>query len=99
MNDLIKYLEKLGLVDFSGKRVLDLGCGEGGYSRELTNRNADVVAVDCAEYSIEFAKQKSLEEGFKIQYFVRNSNDLYDIEDNRFDIVFICQSSSSLLYR
>lgn len=86
INFIMPYMLKL-LGDVSGKRILDLGCGEGGYSRELTNRNADVVAVDCAEYSIEYAKKKSLEEGFIIQYYVRNSNDLYDIEDNSFDIV------------
>ena len=41
-------------------KILDLGCGEGGYSRELAKRNADVVAIDCSEdsiaYSIEQAK-------------------------------------------
>lgn len=86
INFIMPYMLKL-LGDVSGKRILDLGCGEGGYSRELSHRKATVVAADCAEYSIEYAKKKSLEEGFKIQYYVRNSNDLYDIEDDSFDIV------------
>lgn len=83
---IMPYMFRL-LGDVSGKRILDLGCGEGGYSRELTHRNADVVAVDCAEYSIEYAKKQSIEEGLEIQHFVRNSNDLYDIQENSFDIV------------
>ena len=33
--------------DVQGKRILDLGCGEGGYSRELTKRGARLVCVDC----------------------------------------------------
>jgi 2-polyprenyl-3-methyl-5-hydroxy-6-metoxy-1,4-benzoquinol methylase len=79
INFIMPYMLSL-LRDVSGKRILDLGCGEGGYSRELTRRNADVVAVDCAEFSIEYAKKQSLKDGFDIKYYIRNSNDLYDIE-------------------
>ncbi len=53
-----KMLEFMG--DVNGKRILDLGCGEGGYSRELTKRGAELVAVDCSkkaiEYSVKLAK-------------------------------------------
>ena len=68
-------------------RVLDLGCGEGGYARELTRRGAEVVAIDCAAYSIEYAKKKSLSEGVDVQHHIRNSNDLYGIESSSFDTV------------
>lgn len=78
-------LELMG--DVSGKRILDLGCGEGGYARELTRRGAELVAVDCAKFSIEYAKKQSLAEGVDIQYYVRNSNDLYSIESSSFDTV------------
>lgn len=83
---IMPYMLRL-MGDVSGKRILDLGCGEGGYSRELTLRGAEVVAIDCAEFSIEYAKKRSLEEGLDIQHYVRNSSDLYGIEDCRFDIV------------
>jgi Methylase involved in ubiquinone/menaquinone biosynthesis len=75
------------LGDVTGKKILDLGCGEGGYSRELAKRNAEVVAVDCAEYSIEYAKRKASENELNIAHYIRNSNDLYGIKDNYFDIV------------
>lgn len=78
-------LECLG--DVSGKRILDLGCGEGGYSRELAQRGATVVAIDCAEFSIKYAKDKAKACKLNILHYVRNSNDLYGIEDNYFDIV------------
>lgn len=78
-------LEKLG--DVQGKKILDLGCGEGGYSRELAKRGADVVAIDCSELSIIYSKEQSEINGLTIQHFVRNSNDLYGIDDSTFDIV------------
>lgn len=76
-------LELLG--DVRGKKILDLGCGEGGYARELAKRNAEVVAVDCSEYAIGYAEEQAT--GLSIQHFIRNSNDLYGIEDGTFDIV------------
>lgn len=83
---IMPYMLKL-MGDVSGKRILDLGCGEGGYARELTRRGAVVVAIDCAEYSIEYAKNQSLREELKIEHYIRNSNNLYGIESCSFDIV------------
>lgn len=78
-------LQQLG--DASGKRILDLGCGEGGYSRELAKRNADVTTVDCSKLFIDYAKKQSQENAINISHHIRNSNDLYGIQDNYFDIV------------
>lgn len=78
-------LELLG--DVSGLKVLDLGCGEGGYSREMARKGADVTAIDCSEMAIEYAISAAEEEGATISHFVRNSNDLYGIADKSFDIV------------
>lgn len=83
---IMPYMLRL-MGDVSGKRILDLGCGEGGYSRELTRRGAQVVGIDCATYSIDFAKKQSLEEGLDIQYYTKNSSDLNGIESCDFDIV------------
>ncbi len=78
-------LKRLG--DVSGKKILDLGCGEGGYSRELARKNAIVTAVDCAGNAIQYCLSKAMEEQLKIDYHVRNSCDLYDIADDTFDVV------------
>jgi len=78
-------LKQLG--DVSGKMILDIGCGEGGYSRELAKKGAIVTAVDCTEVAINYSKLKAEEEQLNISHYVRNSNDLQGIPDNTFDIV------------
>jgi len=75
------------LGDVSSKAILDLGCGEGGYSRELARKGAIVTAVDCAVSAIKYCKSKAKEEELEITYHVRNSCDLYDLEDESFDVV------------
>lgn len=82
MPNMLKFMG-----DVAGKRILDLGCGEGGYSRELTKRGAQLVSVDCSKRAIEIASSLAEKEGLSIEHFVRNSNDLFDIESEQFDIV------------
>lgn len=73
--------------DVKGKKILDLGCGEGGYSRELAKRGAQLVSIDCSTKAIEYAIALANEENLHIEHYVRNSNDLFDIESEEFDIV------------
>ena len=54
------------LGDVSGKVILDLGCGEGGYSRELARKGAIVTAVDCAENVIKYCETRAHEEKLQI---------------------------------
>ncbi len=75
------------LGDVRGLRILDLGCGEGGYSRELAARGAQLVSVDCSAKAIEYASALAEKENLSIEHYIRNSNDLFGIEAQQFDIV------------
>jgi len=82
MPNMLKFIG-----DVKGKKILDLGCGEGGYSRELAKRGAQMVSVDCSQKAIEYAVRLANKEKLHIEHLVRNSNDLFDIESEQFDIV------------
>jgi ubiquinone/menaquinone biosynthesis C-methylase UbiE len=80
-------LELLGNV--SGKTVLDLGCGEGGYSRILRGLGASVMGVDGSERLIRIAAERS---GDSSHYLVRNANNLHGLADASFDMVLATMS-------
>lgn len=83
---IMPYMLSL-MGDVSGKKILDLGCGEGGYSRNLSRCGADVTSVDCSEKVLRYAEAQAEREGLSIQHYIRNSNDLYGIDNSTFDIV------------
>lgn len=75
------------LGDVSDKDILDLGCGEGGYSRELCRRGAKVTAIDCGKSAVEYCIEKAKDEQLEITYYLMNSCNLQGIDDNSFDVV------------
>ncbi len=46
------------LVDFAGKRVLEIGCGDGRLTYRYAEKAAQVVAIDADSSEIELAKQE-----------------------------------------
>jgi len=85
-----RMLEMLGEV--RGQRILDLGCGEGGYARELVRRRAQVVGVDGSERMITIARRRSEEEGLNIEFICANANALDTIDGQSFDVVVAAMS-------
>ena len=74
-------LEALG--DVSGKRVIDIGCGEGRFCRLLAGLGADVTGIDLTEALVDRAR--SLAVG-REEYIVGNAEDLSPIDDECFDL-------------
>jgi 2-polyprenyl-3-methyl-5-hydroxy-6-metoxy-1,4-benzoquinol methylase len=52
----------------------DLGCGEGGYARELRRRGTEVTGVDGSERLIEIARERAANEKLEIPFHVLNAN-------------------------
>ena len=71
----------------AGKRVLDLGCGEGYCSRMLRQRGAlEVVGLDLSEGMIELARQAERAQPWGIRYDTADAATV-DLGDARFDLV------------
>ena len=78
---LLQHLKKNG-VDIEGKLMLDVGCGNGGYSIEYADNGVKVISLDLkkqdlAGYSLNFVQGDALNLSFS---------------DESFDLVF-CSSS------
>jgi len=87
---LPRMLQLLG--DVRGRTILDLGCGEGGYSRELTRRGARVVGVDGSPRLVEVARQRARDEGLAIEHLRANASALDDLAPASFDRVVAAMS-------
>lgn len=71
-----------------GLRVLDLGCGEGYFARQLKQRGAaDVVGLDSSENMIDGALAAEKAEPLEIRYRVSDAGELSEFHDEEFDLV------------
>jgi ubiquinone/menaquinone biosynthesis C-methylase UbiE len=78
------YFNILG--DIAGKSILDLGCGEGIYSRKFKQKGAArVVGVDISEGMIALAKEEEAQEPLGIEYILCDMQQLGQI--GSFDLV------------
>jgi SAM-dependent methyltransferase len=82
-----RMLAMLGEV--RGKNVLDLGCGEGGYARELAKRGATVTGVDGSARLVDIARSRSTPD---LRYLHANANALDAIDASAFDLVVASMS-------
>jgi 2-polyprenyl-3-methyl-5-hydroxy-6-metoxy-1,4-benzoquinol methylase len=80
------------LGDVAGKRILDVGCGEGGYSRALALRGAQVTGIDGSARLIEVARERAQVQELTIKYLVQNANSMSGVDTHAFDIVLAAMS-------
>ncbi|MCB9892893.1 MAG: class I SAM-dependent methyltransferase [Planctomycetes bacterium] len=69
--------------DVSGKRVIDLGCGEGRFCRMLAARGAEVLGVDLQPAFIEYAEAHK---GEREKYLLGDMEELEGVPDAAFDL-------------
>jgi len=84
-----RYVERptfLALAgEVGGRRVLDLACGEGHYTRELARRGANVVGVDISHEMIRLAREAESASPLGIEYHCADVASLPGL--GRFDLV------------
>jgi ubiquinone/menaquinone biosynthesis C-methylase UbiE len=79
-------------ADFTGKRVLEIGCGDGRLTWRYANRAAFVVAIDPKAEDIELALEECPAElRHKIEFRVARLEDL-DIPAEKFDLALLSWS-------
>ncbi|MBX3413541.1 MAG: class I SAM-dependent methyltransferase [Pirellulales bacterium] len=76
--DAVETYSLMNLVgDLSGKRVVDVACGEGFFTRKLRQQGAaEVLGVDISERMIELACAEEAIRPFGIDYRVEDARDL-----------------------
>jgi ubiquinone/menaquinone biosynthesis C-methylase UbiE len=70
-----------------GRRVLDLGCGNGYLSRRFARAGAEVVAIDASPATLRFARRRERASPLGIRFEVRDASHLDAFADASFDLV------------
>ena len=77
-------------------RIIDIGCGTGRHSIELTKRGYKVTGVDLSEDQIKRAKEKAQEAGVTIDFQTQDARNLSF--DGEFDLaIMLCEGGFSLM--
>ena len=73
--------------DVAGLRVLDVGCGNGYFSRELASRGARVTGIDLSEKSLRVAELHCLQSKAQVTYERVTADDYAQRHAGAFDVV------------
>ncbi|MDD5610591.1 MAG: class I SAM-dependent methyltransferase [Candidatus Omnitrophica bacterium] len=77
-------------------KILDIGCGTGRHSIELTKRGYNVTGVDLSENQIKRAREKAQEAGVTIDFQIQDARNLSF--DGEFDLaIMLCEGGFSLM--
>ena len=77
-------------------RILDIGCGTGRHSIELSQRGYSVTGIDLSESQLKRAKEKASEQNLQIDFEKQDARNLTFF--NEFDLVImLCEGAFSLM--
>ena len=83
-----KYFESRLMELCRGKKVLEIGCSEGGLSSRLASVAAGVVGIDISEVAVGNARKRVEEKTLStITFKVMDAENLA-FEDNTFDVIY-----------
>jgi len=84
-------------LDFNKSvKIIDVGCGTGRHSIELSKRGYSVTGIDLSESQLERAKEKALKENLRISFLKHDARKLPF--DNQFDLaIMLCEGGFPLM--
>ncbi len=71
--------------DLENKKILDLACGDGSFSRKLKKGATEIVGIDLSNEMIKIAKEKEKRKPLGITYLIGDAISLEKIKE--FDVV------------
>lgn len=74
-------------LPLTGRRVLDIGCGEGGLAKNLEARGASAVGLDLDSQNLVIARAARLHNGLVPGAFVSGTGTRLPFRDGSFDLV------------
>ena len=82
---------------FKGRSVLEIGCGSGRLTRELGSRGAsEVIGIDISETALRIARRRA--QGLTaLISFRRGDIEVIPVSDERFPVVFCCETIEHVL--
>ena len=101
--DFFKYLKRQKGVHLSGLRALDLGCGTGRNSNYMALEGAIVTGIEISSTALMLASTRAKELSLigagiesNIDYIKGNIGQIFEFENDEFDLVLDVTSSNSL---
>ena len=79
------------LLELEGKTVLDVGCGEGRFTRILAATAAHTTGIDINQESLDSAQAKTDAEGLEVTWINARAEDM-PFDDASFDVVVFSNS-------
>lgn len=67
----------------AGERILDIGCGQGVFCRELATNGIEVTGIDSSKKLIDIARNRS--RGTSVKYNMADASNMKGIPDSSFD--------------
>lgn len=95
LNWIKKLLEN---IDVNSGKLLELGCGAGNISIELTEHGFSITGIDISFTAIKWAKQRFHRKNKVGEFYLNSASDLSIFKNSTFDIVLDCLCLHYLLY-
>jgi len=84
--DSRKFYQDFLKKNCENKKILEYGCGPGGYSFALAKCNTEVYGIDVSDVAIDKARKTAEKENLKMSFQVMDAENL-NFADKTFDII------------